>query len=241
MNRLSVLFQIGSLIFSMEARAEWVLTVYTGVSHTFASELHIQQSSSHSDLTFDNVSWSPHPFTQGAPYYGLRVSYFPTRSPRLGATFDFTHYKMYAQTADVVHMHGMSNGVFVNQLISLGTRVQAFQVSHGVNLTSVNAQSLWGPAFGANVWQYHTGAGLLVYVPHSEGTINNEGVSGDYEYGGAGGQVFAGAEYGLSRHFGALLESKFDIGSLDLDLHPSTRIKTQVRTLHLIGGLTFHF
>jgi hypothetical protein len=38
-----------------------------------------------------------------------------------------------------------------------------------------------------------------------------------------------------------MIEGKFDIGSLDVKLNPGTRISTQVRTLHLIGGVSLHF
>jgi hypothetical protein len=229
------------LVLCREARAEWVLAAYTGASHTFASDLRVRQSASSSDATFAGVSWAPHPLTQGAPYYGLRLSYFPSTQPRLGATLDYTHYKIYAETADVVAVHGTWNGAPLNTVAALASRVQHLEISHGVNLTSVNAQYRWGPDFGQGVWQLHAGAGLLVYLPHTEGTVDGTGVSGDYQYAGAGGQIFGGVEYGLWRHFGAIMEGKFDAGHLELDLDPNTRITTQVRTLHLIGGIAFHF
>lgn len=224
-----------------KAYSEWVAFVYTGASHTFASDLRVRQSGSGSDATFQGVSWSPHPFTQGAPYYGLRLSYFPSTSSHVGATIDFTHYKMYAQTAQIVYMHGTWNGAPVNGPTYLGARVQQFQVSHGVNLTSLNAQYRWGADFGKSQWQSHVGLGLLVYLPHSEGTVDDVGVGGDYQYGGTGGQVFAGTEYGIAQHIGVTVESKFDFGRLELDLDPHTHVDTQVRTWHLLGGLTVHF
>jgi hypothetical protein len=241
MKQLSIALLIALLTLRGEARAEWVAAVYTGVSHTFSSDLHVRQSDSGSNATFEGVSWAPHPFTQGAPYYGLRLSYFPSTSSPLGVTLDFTHYKMYAETSETVYLHGTWNGAPFNGLTNLGARIQAFRVSHGVNLTSINAQFRWGPAYSKGAWQAHTGAGVLVYLPHSEGTVDDVGVSGDYQYGGTGGQIFAGAEYGLARHLAIMVESKFDFGNLKLELDPRTRIDTQVRTLHLIGGLAFHF
>lgn len=239
MKRLWTLPLAGVLtLWQGQAHAEWVVTAYTGVSHTFASDLRILQPGS--DVTFDAVSWAPHPFSQGAPYYGVRISYFPPSS-HVGATIDFTHYKMYAQTADLVNMHGTWNGAPVNERVLLGSEVQRLQMSHGVNLTSINAEYRWDPTFTPGIWQMHAGAGLLVYLPHAEGVIDGTGVSESYQYGGFGGQIYGGTEYGLTQHVGLLLEGKFDAGSLDLDLDPRTRIETDVRSLHLIGGVSFHF
>lgn len=221
------------------AHAEWVLTVYTGVSHTFASDLRIRQPGS--DATFDAVSWAPHPFTDGAPYYGVRISYFPHWSSHTGMMIDFTHYKMYAETADPVHVHGIWDGSPVNETAVLGSRVQHLQISHGVNLTSLSGEYRWNPVFAQGTWQMHAGAGLLVYLPHAEGMINGTGVSKSYQYGGFGGQIFGGTEYGITRHLGLVVEGKFDAGSLDLNLDPQTRIETDVRSLQLIGGLSWHF
>jgi hypothetical protein len=58
---------------------------------------------------------------------------------------------------------------------------------------------------------------------------------------GISGRIFGGAENGLSSHVGLLVEAEFDVGSLEVDLGPGTRIDTQVRSLHIIGGVTFHF
>ena len=195
MKQFTVAFVI-VLAFCTEARAEWVLSAYTGVSHTFASDVRVRQTASGSDATFHAVAWAPHPFTQGAPYYGLRLS-FRRPHARLGGTLDFTHYKMYAQTADTVQMRGTWNGVPVSAVTYLAARIQQLQISHGVNLTSINAQYRWGPPLNRGTWTVHAGAGLLVYLPHAEGMVDGIGVSGDYQYGGKGGQIFGGAEYGL--------------------------------------------
>lgn len=226
-------------LWQAQAWAEWVVTVYTGVSHTFASDVRIRQGGS--DATFAAVAWAPHPFSQGAPYYGVRITYFPRSASHAGALLDFTHYKMYAETADLVPVHGVWNGAPVHETAILASRVQRLQISHGVNLTSISGEYRWNPVFAPGVWQTHAGAGLVVYLPHAEGVIDGTSVSGGYEYGGFGGQIFGGTEYGLTQHLGLLLEGKFDAGSLDLNLDPQTRIETDVRSLHLIGGISWHF
>lgn len=244
MQRAVSIFLVAQLGFCCVARAELVVSVYTGTSHTWSSDLRIRQGGSASDATFQDVHWSPHPF-KAAPYYGIRISYFPADTPRLGGTFDFTHYKMYADTGRAVWVRGMWNGSPVNQSAAMSTRIQNLEISHGVNLTSLNVQYRWSGAFdtfeGTSRWEPHIGVGLVGYVPHAEGSINGVPSSANYALAGFGGQIFAGTEYRLWSHVGLLVETKFDGGNLGIDLNPATRAETNVRTLHVLGGLAMHF
>jgi hypothetical protein len=234
----------GLLSFCSAARAEWVLSIYTGTSHTRASDLRIRQPGSGSDATFQSVHWAPRPF-EDAPYYGLRISYFPARARHLGGSFELTHYKMYARTERILPVRGLWNGAPVNESAAMSTRVRNLQISHGVNLIGVNANYRWVPApdadGGAQRWRPHIGAGLVGYGPHAEGSINGISSSGDYQLAGWGAQVFAGTEYWLSRHVSLLIEGKFDAGRLDIDLEPHARAETSVNTLHALGGVAWHF
>jgi hypothetical protein len=227
-------------LFAMcsQAHAEWIVTLYTGSSWTRDSDLRVTQPASDSEATFGGVHWEARPF-EDAPYYGLRVAYFPNDTARLGGTFDYTHYKMYAQTDRMTAVSGRWNGVPVNETALLAARVQALEISHGVNLTSLNAQYRWlGAARG---WSTYIGAGVVGYWPHAEGTINDVSVGADYSYNGNGVQVFGGGEYRLNRRVGLLVEGKAEAGKLDVDLVPQTRIVTHTRTLHALAGVTLHF
>lgn len=240
--KLQPLFLLaGSAVLCGSAHADWEITLYTGDSHTFASDLHVQQFNTASDAVFRDVSWAPHPFALGAPYYGLSVSYFPHSGARLGGFLDRTHYKMYAETSERVQARGTWDGAPLSQYALLSERVQNLQIAHGINLTALGAQYRWNPTYEDGPWEAYVGAGPLVYLPHSEGAINSIPENGGYQYGGAGGQIFGGTELSVSRHVALMMESKFDAGSVQLDLDPDARISTAVRTLHLIGGVTFHF
>lgn len=233
------------------ARAEWVLTLYTGTSQSYASSLHVTQAATRSSAWFDGVSWTAHPFSEGAPYYGLRLSYFPPARDHLGALLDFTHYKMYAQSAQPVTVHGIWNGAPVNTHAPLGAFVQHLQLSHGVNLTSLSAEYRWNPRFEEGPWQTHVGGGALIYLPHGEGIVDHIAVSNNYQYAGGGGQLFAGAEYALpprlmpwripSVRVALLVESKLDVGHIAVDLDPGTRASLTTTTVHLIAGVSIHF
>lgn len=244
MQRAASIFLAAQAGMYCPAHAEWVVSAYTGTSHTWASDLRIRQDGSASNATFQGVHWAAHPF-EAAPYYGIRITYFPGDAPRLGGTFDFTHYKMYADTGRAVWVRGTWNGSPINQYAPMNTRVQNFELSHGVNLTSVNVQYRWRGAFdtlqGTSRWEPHIGVGLVGYLPHAEGSINGVPSSANYPLAGFGGQIFAGTEYRLCRHIGLLVETKFDAGNLGIDLDPATTADTSVRTLHIIGGLAMHF
>lgn len=222
--------------------AEWVVSVYTGISHTRSSDLRVRQPASGSAAEFRDVHWEARPF-EAAPYYGVRISYFPERAPRLGGGLDFTHYKMYAQTDRVAAVRGTWAGSPVDERVPMSTRVQRYEVSHGVNLTALNLQYRWvasdGVAHGR--WLPHTGVGLAAYFPHAEGMISDVPADGNYQLAGFGYQLFAGTEYRLSRRVGLLVEVKFDSGKLDIDLDPGIRAQTNPRTLHALAGLSLHF
>jgi hypothetical protein len=241
MKPLTLLCLAASAALSGSARADWEITLYTGDSYTFPSDLRVQQSITDSDAVFSHVSWAPHPFALGAAYYGLSISFFPRSGAPFGGFLDRTHYKMYAETSERVQARGTWERAPLDQYAPLGERVQNLQIAHGINLTSLGAEYRWNATFEDGPWETYVGAGPLVYLPHSEGAINSIPENGGYQYGGAGGQVLGGTELRLSQHVALMMAGKFDAGSVELDLDPAARISTEVRTLNLIGGVSFHF
>jgi opacity protein-like surface antigen len=218
------------------ARAEVIVSLYTGTSHTRASNLRIEQPSTATDVEIGGVHWEPRPF-EDAPYYGIRVGYFPDSAARLGGGIDFTHYKMYADTDRMVAVRGTWNGVPINQRDPMSARVQNLEISHGVNLTALNLNYRWP----GERWQPYVGGGLTGYWPHAEGLINDTSVGGDYQFAGHGFQLLAGAQYGILKHVSLFAETKFDRGRLEIDLDPNVRVTTRTRTLHAIAGIAMHF
>jgi hypothetical protein len=230
------------------ARAEWIATLYMGDSHTYGSDLTVIQPETHTDVSISPVAWAPHPLGHGAPYYGVRLSYFPAVASHIGAVVDFTHYKMYAETQEPGFIRGEWNGKAIDAYMGLFNAITSLEIAHGVNLVSLNGEYRWNETFSQGPWQTHVGAGVVAYVPHADGIIDGVGVDESYQYGGLGGQLFGGTEYTLPARwqpsglrFTLLIESKLDAGKLDLSLDPDTRIETRVTTLHLIGGISLHF
>jgi hypothetical protein len=243
MQRLMLIAAATSLSFCCTARAELTVAVYTGTSRTDSSDLRVEQPGSRSNAEFHGVRWRARPFG-AAPYYGVRISYFPARSARLGGNVDFTHYKMYAETDRLTAVQGTWNGAHVDELALMSRRVQSFELSHGVNLTSLNVDYRWladSSSSFAQRWQPHIGAGVVCYLPHAEGSINGRPSGANYQFAGAGYQLFAGTEYRVFRRLSVFVESKFDNGKLDIHLAPTARVQTDVRTVHALAGVAWHF
>jgi lipid A oxidase len=225
------------------AQAEVLLTLYTGVSSTRNTDLRISQPFTDSDATFESVSWRARPF-EDAPYYGIAIAIFPGPPARLGGSFDFTHYKMYADTSESLRVHGRWNGSPVDEIAPLDTRIQNLEISHGVNLMTLNLLRRWSYPESRGLlsrFEPQIGVGLGGYGPRAEGSINGISSGADYHWAGEGFQLFAGGEYRFTRHLGIALNAKFDAGKLDIHLQPDARLQTHTRTLHAIGGLTVHF
>ncbi len=227
--------------FAAMASAEVSISVYSGTSDTATSDLRIREPSSDSDATFHGVRWQARPF-EDSPYYGIRLAYFQTNSSRIGASLDFTHYKIYAETERTLALDGRWDGVTVKGIGPMYLRVQHFEVSHGLNLAALNMIYRWplGPAAALpeSRWQAYVGAGLVAYVPHAEATINGNFTSAGYQLGGFGYQVLAGLQCRVSRRMSLFAELKQDGGGLNMDFQGDTRARTGVRTFHALGGVT---
>ena len=231
-----------SVGFCSAADAELLVAVYTGTSWTHSSDLRLEQASSASNAEFRGVHWEPRPF-RAAPYYGVRLSYFPDPAAHFGGNIDFTHYKMYADTDRVTSVRGIWNGAPIDSSVPMSTLVRNFEISHGVNLTSLNVEYRWSSGTESQLgrrWWPHVGAGVTVYFPHTEGAINGVPAVGNYQRAGEGYQLFAGTEYRLVNRLGVFADAKFDDGKLDFNLAPAVRVQTRTRTVHALAGFAWH-
>jgi opacity protein-like surface antigen len=220
--------------------AETLFSAYTGTSHTRDSNLRLVQPSLGTDLTARNVRWAADPF-KPAPYYGLRLTRFDEGHPSWGAAIDFTHYKMYAKIDRVVTADGTWRGSPVAGAGPLSQYVQRFEISHGVNVLSVNGVYRWlDTRVAAGRLQPYAGAGLAYYRPHAETTVDNADLSTGYQASGFGYQVLAGAHCRLTDQFGLFVETKFNSGTAKVDI-AGGRAETPLRTLHLLAGVSYRF
>jgi opacity protein-like surface antigen len=242
--RMALVFSCLVLGLCRSAVAQTSISVYTGTSYTRKSDLRIQQQSANTDATFRSVSWEARPFAQ-APYYGLRLARFFKRAPHLGLSFDYTHYKIYARTDRIVQVNGFWNGSPVNEFARLDNRVQAFNISHGVNMGGVNLLYRWmksvSASFSRGRLQPYVGGGPVYYVAHSESTINNRTTNGRYQGSGFGYQLLGGVEYALTRRISIFGEAKFNTGNAKVDTADQGNARAKLRSFHTVAGFSFKF
>src|SRR5205823_9839741 len=130
-----------------------------------------------------------------------RLTHFLESQPGWGAALDFTHYKIYARTDRSVTTAGVWQGTPVGATALMSQYVQRFEISHGVNVLSVNGLHRWSIA--GDRFQPYVGAGLGYYVPHAESMVGDRWHETGYQGSGVGYQLFAGLHVRLSQQVGA--------------------------------------
>jgi opacity protein-like surface antigen len=230
----------GALCRQAPLAAETLFSAYTGTSYTRNSDLRLAQPGLASDFTLRDVHWDAHPF-KPAPYYGLRVTHFYDRHPNWGAAIDYTHYKIYANTDRVVSADGTVRGLPVSAALPMSQLVQRFEISHGVNVLSVNGIYRWlDLGIAAGRLQPYVGAGLAYYRPHAENTVGGVPFEGGYQTSGFGYQLLAGANYRMTERVGLFAETRFNSGTAKVDI-AGGHAQTPLRTFHLVAGISYRF
>jgi opacity protein-like surface antigen len=232
---------LGLLLWQEPALAENVFSVYTGSSNTRDSDLQIRQGGFGTDLAVRDVQWDAKPFNNGAPYYGLRFTHFFEQQPNWGIALDYTHYKMFAKTDRVVAVDGTWRGAALSGSASMNQYVQHFEISHGVNMLSLNGIYRWlNMSWLDGRLQPYAGAGLAYYRPHSENTVGNQSHETGYEPSGFGAQLLAGLQYRLNERWGIFAEVKYNHGTATVDIADG-EAETRLRTFHGLIGFNYRF
>jgi lipid A oxidase len=228
------------LMHQLPLAAETLFSAYTGTSRTRNSNLRLIQPGAGTDLTLRGVHWDADPF-KPAPYYGVRLTHFYDQYQNWGAALDYTHYKMYASTDRVITANGTFRGSPVATAAPLNQYVQHFEISHGVNVVSLNGIYRWlDTGLAAGRLQPYAGIGLAYYLPHAETTVGGVPFETGYHGSGFGYQLLAGAQYRVTERTSVFVETKFNSGTAKVDI-AGGRAETPLRALHLVGGINFAF
>ena len=159
--------------------SSWSIAIAIGLSFTRPSNLTIDQPANGNHAVFHNVRWASQSLVP-SPYYVVRIG-------KGDVQLDYTHYKIVAETAERLPVSGTWHGKPVDETAPLGDRVQYLEVSHGVNsfalLALAHDPSRRGP---------YAGVGPVIFLPHSESTVDGQDVERDYAYGGSGFEAVAG-------------------------------------------------
>jgi lipid A oxidase len=223
------------------ARAEFVTSVFGGITFTDNNDLRLRQTGG-TDLIFRDVSYRSKDFDT-PPYYGARLSYFPPAITHWGFGVEFVHAKLYLNTDETVHVTGTRNRSPVNDYERVGDTIEGFDLSHGLNFLTADVIYRWFLAERSEKLlgrlQPYAGAGIGAVVPHVESSIG--GVHfGQYQWHGPGVQGFVGINLDLARHWSVFLEYKLSYADLDLTI-PNGSINVSPWTHHLVTGLSFRF
>lgn len=231
-----------TICFAPAARAEFDLSVFTGVALTQDNDLDLHQDGG-TDLTFHDVSFEGRDF-ETPPFYGARVLWFASQESHWGFGGEFFHIKLYAQTGDTVHVTGRRNGVGVDNNERIDNTIESFSLSHGLNFALGDVVYRWSPGNRGEDFlghlQPYVGLGLGAVIPHVESEINGT-FHEEYQFHGPGVEALAGLTINLTRHWGLLFEYKFTYANLDaLDI-PNGSIELTPLTHNLVAGITFNF
>jgi lipid A oxidase len=239
MRRTACLGLLGAMVaWGGAARAETTLTLYVGVSFHHDSKVRVRQPGG-TDLTYRDISWTSRSLELPL-YYGVRLTHHFEARRDWGVMLDFFHDKAYADTAKAVGVTGTRGGEPVEGTEPLGTTVQSFNMSHGMNYLTLDVVHRWNtcpePGCTARLQPY-VGAGAGLVIPHVEARVGDASV-GEYQVRGPAFQVLGGVAWPFASRFSLSGEYRFTHTSPTVDV-PGGTVETTLNTHHLIAGPSF--
>jgi hypothetical protein len=230
-----MLVSLASLAVVSPAFADWTLGVFVGVAHTRPTSLTLIQPTEGTDVTVSPVRYRSESLTPPI-YYGYRAAFFP-RSSWLGVEGEFVHLKVVADTARDVEISGALRGSPVGGSAPLSSIVDAFSITHGVNLLLVNAvarRRVGVDPAGHARWTFTARLGAGASIPHAESTIGGRRSEG-YEWGAPSLQAAAGVEVRVTRVLSLIGEYKLTHSVQDVTVANGSA-RTPLTTHHLVVG-----
>lgn len=222
------------------------LLAYTGLGITRASDLFIRQPRLGTDLVIDQVSWEHRSLStdwdrDSIPYVGVRAGLFLSRPGWLSVSAEVLHFKVFAKTDQLYRISGMTQGNAIDAVAPMGSVVQRYQVSNGVNMVLGNLSAHWPPArdstFAAGWVGLYGGGGAGVTVPFTRSTIGPSS-QGQYEWGRLATQLFGGVAWRLTPRWSIAAEYKLTGTTVDGAV-PAGSSESRLQTHHLVFGLGF--
>ena len=171
------------------------------------------------------------------------MAFFPAKRRWLGVEGEFIHLKVFADTARSAHVSGTLRGHAIDEVRPIGSVVERFSISHGMNVLLVNAVvRRQGPrADGGRTparWSLAGRVGAGPSIPHPESTI--DGISLErYEWGALAMHLAGGAEVRVAGRLSLMGEYKLTRTKQDVTVAAGTAQTTLV-THHLAFGVVAH-
>lgn len=234
---------------AMPAAAESYLYGYFGQAWTGDTDLSLRQPSRGNDVTFSDVEFVDRSFERPW-YYGFKAGHYFEGLPWFGLEVEFFHFKAYALEDKTYPVSGTRSGAPIGGSVRMDTIVQSFNISHGVNVISLNALARHGfmpsARFPHGRLQAYGGVGLGAVINHAEAVMDGL-ESGSYQLDDSPSyQVLLGFRYfpidlGLTWGNPAIFtEYKFTHITPDFDINQGSGEVT-FNTHHIVFGLGWHF
>ena len=200
------------------ASAENELSFYTGIQESPHSRVRGNDPGGVGAFSFLST-WEGRSFEM-PPYYGFR--YTRWTSDTLGFGVDFTHNKVYADSATLA-----SSGF---------TRLE---FTDGLNILTANVWRRWPGALGDKLTPY-AGVGLGVAIPHVD-VESAGGKTFEYQVTGPAAMWAAGVKYNFNDRWGVFGEYKGTYSQNEATLSNGGTLSSDILTNAVNIGVSFSF
>jgi lipid A oxidase len=209
----------GVCLCSLPAFAETQISVYGGINGNFDSSVSVNAPGVNDDRT---VSWEGGAFDM-PPYWGVRGTYWLSKTSNWGFAIDFTHTKATAE---------------IN--FAADPTYDRLEFTDGNNLLMFEVLYRFNPMMNGTLVPY-VGAGAGVTIPHVEVTLNTGSKTYEYQLAGLAARILAGLEYKLNESWSLFTEAKLSYSHISADLHGGGSLETDLWSPELAIGLTYRF
>jgi lipid A oxidase len=212
----------GLCLSSLPAAAEPQLSVYGGFNWNLNSDVSLRAPGPVNDDR--SVDWEGGGIDM-PPYWGVRGTYWLSRSSNWGFAIDYTHQKAIAEI-------DFANDKTYDRL----------EFTDGNNLLIFEVLYRFSPMMNGTLVPY-VGIGAGVAIPHVEVTLDSDPGNKTFEYqlAGPAAQVLAGLEYKLNDAWSLFTEAKLSYSRISADLKGGGRLETELWSPQLAVGLTYRF
>lgn len=206
-----------ALFAALPAGAETELGFYLGTQSAPDSDVSVSGDALIPDEQFE-AGWEGRSL-EPPPYYGFRVTTWPTGS--FGWGVDFSHAKVYADDETRAE-----NGYDV------------LEFTDGLNILTVNAYRRWNDALGP--FTPYLGAGVGLSIPYVE-VEKNGSETFEYQIAGPAATVIAGASYPITGQWALFGEYKGTYSQNKVELDSGGELESDIVTNALNLGVSFSF
>jgi lipid A oxidase len=205
----------------MPAIAETQISVYGGANWNLESDVRLSAPGVPGGDE-RSVDWEGGAFEM-PPYWGVRGTYWLSKSSNWGFAIEYTHQKALADIK-------FATDPVYGQL----------EFTDGNNLVLFEALYRFSPMMNGALVPY-VGAGVGVAIPHVEVTLKTGSETFEYQLTGAAAQVMAGLEYKLNESWSLFTEAKLSYSHIDADLDGGGSLKTDLWSPAVAIGVTYRF